>query len=286
MLNPTRDEYAIGFQVYKTQDANQRLTRATKEDQVLKSGSYEFEREVSLESVMQPGQYIIVPSTFEPNSSAKFVLILYSQKEITLSYIKPTGEVEVSRGNPMEELTKGVSQLTFDKNPRAPRYHYDPYHASIGKISPATGAYSRQQDSYQQASYNSPGGHHAQSSSLHHTHSNPTPMPHHAQSTPHYAQSTPHYAQSTPHYAQSTPHYAQSTPHYTHSNPHHAPSSPSYAPMGYQSTPPMQGYGGPHHGPHHQGYGGPPPHVPHHQGYGGPPPYGYGAPMGYPPGGY
>ncbi|KAK3083695.1 hypothetical protein FSP39_001566 [Pinctada imbricata] len=77
----------IGFFLYKTKDPDHKLTT-----QYLrynydcgKSGIYINYREVSERFELEPGHYVLIPSTFRADSTASFMLRVYGEKQFTLT---------------------------------------------------------------------------------------------------------------------------------------------------------------------------------------------------------
>ncbi|KAK3741281.1 hypothetical protein QZH41_012584, partial [Actinostola sp. cb2023] len=75
----------IGFAVYKVPSIigkNERLSRAFFESNhaVAKTNLFTKEREITLRSMLVPGEYAIIPSTYEANQGADFLLRVFSEK--------------------------------------------------------------------------------------------------------------------------------------------------------------------------------------------------------------
>jgi len=51
---------------------------------VLQTGTYKQQREVCLAGRLDPGIYVIVPSTFYPNEETSFLLRIITEKEIKI----------------------------------------------------------------------------------------------------------------------------------------------------------------------------------------------------------
>jgi len=77
----------IGFYIIKSKDEHNAKESLPREDVIVKS-SFSNGREVTCELELKPSttqdNYIIVPSTFEPNWENTFTLTIYSNKKITL----------------------------------------------------------------------------------------------------------------------------------------------------------------------------------------------------------
>ncbi|XP_071946460.1 calpain-1 catalytic subunit-like [Antedon mediterranea] len=77
----------IGFVLYKSTEENGK--RLSKDDilytqDIGTSGSYINRREVNHQFDLDPGDYIIIPSTFHPGEVSSFILRLFSEKHITI----------------------------------------------------------------------------------------------------------------------------------------------------------------------------------------------------------
>ena len=58
---------------------------STKKEKVADCGSFTNKREVYLEAYnLSPGQYTVIPSTFEPGDERKFIVEVFSKKEVAL----------------------------------------------------------------------------------------------------------------------------------------------------------------------------------------------------------
>ena len=55
---------------------------------VAKSPVFSNMREVCGRHKLTPGNYVIVPSTFQPNEEADFMLRLYTEKAVTAAYVE------------------------------------------------------------------------------------------------------------------------------------------------------------------------------------------------------
>ncbi|XP_020896807.1 calpain-B isoform X1 [Exaiptasia diaphana] len=80
-----RRDAPIGFAVYKVPNGlgkNERLTRQFFENNhaVAKTNMFTKEREITLRCTLPPGDYAIIPSTYEANTKADFILRIFSEK--------------------------------------------------------------------------------------------------------------------------------------------------------------------------------------------------------------
>ncbi|XP_065691525.1 calpain-14 [Patagioenas fasciata] len=75
---------SIGFSLYKYQESNRKLPPAffTRHQPVNKHKVFLDEREVTLDFHLQPGVYVIVPSTLEPQQESEFILRVFSRKHV------------------------------------------------------------------------------------------------------------------------------------------------------------------------------------------------------------
>ncbi|VDK39907.1 unnamed protein product [Gongylonema pulchrum] len=74
------ENLAIGFAIYDMGDHGERLTKAyfQQHKSCARSAAFINLREVSGRFRIAPGNYVIVPSTFEPNEEAEFMLRVYT----------------------------------------------------------------------------------------------------------------------------------------------------------------------------------------------------------------
>jgi hypothetical protein len=156
MLNNSRDEYHVGFGVYKSTDNSKKKTHASSAEQICKSGSFLQKREVLCEWNFGPGQYVIVPSTFEAGQSCKFTIVVYSSKQATLHEIKADGSVEVTTGNPLDQVVETFAGLHLGA-PAQNTGYVPPSnawgHGLQASPPPATAAAAPQQPPYNPAAY-------------------------------------------------------------------------------------------------------------------------------------
>uniref|UniRef100_A0A183VG02 Calpain_III domain-containing protein n=1 Tax=Toxocara canis TaxID=6265 RepID=A0A183VG02_TOXCA len=74
------ENLAIGFAVYDAGDVSGRLSRGyfQSHKSCARSAAFINLREVTARFRVPPGNYVIVPSTFEPNEEAEFMLRIYT----------------------------------------------------------------------------------------------------------------------------------------------------------------------------------------------------------------
>ncbi|NXC66605.1 CAN14 protein, partial [Anhinga anhinga] len=74
----------IGFSLYKYQKSNRKLPPAffTRRQPVNKNQVFLDEREVTHDFHLEPGVYVIVPSTLEPQQESEFILRVFSRKHV------------------------------------------------------------------------------------------------------------------------------------------------------------------------------------------------------------
>ncbi|KAK3599373.1 hypothetical protein CHS0354_036379 [Potamilus streckersoni] len=76
----------IGFFLYKTDDSHDRLPvwHFRYKPETKKSGVYINYREVSARFQLEPGHYVIIPTTFKPDCSASFMIRVFRDKNFSL----------------------------------------------------------------------------------------------------------------------------------------------------------------------------------------------------------
>ncbi|KFQ59450.1 Calpain-14, partial [Pelecanus crispus] len=74
----------IGFSLYKYQESNRKLPPAffTQHEPVNMHQVFRDEREVTHDFRLEPGVYVIVPSTLEPQQESEFILRVFSRKHV------------------------------------------------------------------------------------------------------------------------------------------------------------------------------------------------------------
>ncbi|KAL3876235.1 hypothetical protein ACJMK2_034105 [Sinanodonta woodiana] len=81
-----KSQTAIGFDIYQIQNPQRRpLDQTIPKDLLVRrdtSGTYIFYREVCKRFEFAPGQYVIIPSTFNPQEEAEFMLRIFTETEI------------------------------------------------------------------------------------------------------------------------------------------------------------------------------------------------------------
>eukprot|EP01125_Pyxidicula_operculata_P018703 TRINITY_DN666_c0_g1_i1.p1 TRINITY_DN666_c0_g1~~TRINITY_DN666_c0_g1_i1.p1 ORF type:complete len:735 (+),score=183.88 TRINITY_DN666_c0_g1_i1:24-2228(+) len=138
MLEVEREPFYIAFSLFRNGNCQERIRQYKTGDVIEKSGQYSPRREVILEILLQPGQYTIVPTTYDPNEEAKFVLTVYSNQQITLNNVKLTGEIQVTPGNPLDK--NSAEQRGGDPySPLYPPEHSGQYNAYGGFGGPMGG---------------------------------------------------------------------------------------------------------------------------------------------------
>ncbi|XP_074642195.1 calpain-B-like [Tubulanus polymorphus] len=88
--SPARSLLQIGFVLYRTKKPDSRLPgkhfRYNYDSG--KSGVYINYREVSARFELEPGHYVLIPSTFNPNDSAMFRIRAFSEKKFTMKSLE------------------------------------------------------------------------------------------------------------------------------------------------------------------------------------------------------
>ncbi|XP_072038054.1 calpain-A-like [Amphiura filiformis] len=82
-IKPIREK--IGFTLYKTNTANQRVSQDWLKKNyggIGNSGLYINHREVQLRCLLEPGHYVVLPTTFDPDKECSFILRIFSEKPI------------------------------------------------------------------------------------------------------------------------------------------------------------------------------------------------------------
>uniref|UniRef100_A0A4W4HTC8 Calpain 8 n=1 Tax=Electrophorus electricus TaxID=8005 RepID=A0A4W4HTC8_ELEEL len=123
-----RDLNTIGFAIYKIKGlTNVHLgpNVLLREKSVAMSNTFINTREVCSRFKLPPGEYVIIPSTFEPHCKGSFILRVFTEKQATARYIprpskisinwqsaKAWGDSEISAIELQKILDKVVSQRT------------------------------------------------------------------------------------------------------------------------------------------------------------------------------
>ncbi|NXT48413.1 CAN14 protein, partial [Pluvianellus socialis] len=85
----------IGFSLYKYQESNRKLPPAffTRHQPVNKQQVFLDEREVTHDFHLEPGVYVIVPSTLEPQQESEFILRVFSRKHVVVFFLNILQEI-------------------------------------------------------------------------------------------------------------------------------------------------------------------------------------------------
>ncbi|XP_026872448.2 calpain-8 [Electrophorus electricus] len=109
-----RDLNTIGFAIYKVPDEIKGLTNVhlgpnvlLREKSVAMSNTFINTREVCSRFKLPPGEYVIIPSTFEPHCKGSFILRVFTEKQATA---RPMG-MDISANIKKEE---NISKLDVD----------------------------------------------------------------------------------------------------------------------------------------------------------------------------
>uniref|UniRef100_A0A4W4HRA5 Calpain catalytic domain-containing protein n=1 Tax=Electrophorus electricus TaxID=8005 RepID=A0A4W4HRA5_ELEEL len=105
-----RDLNTIGFAIYKVPDEIKGLTNVhlgpnvlLREKSVAMSNTFINTREVCSRFKLPPGEYVIIPSTFEPHCKGSFILRVFTEKQAT-----------ARETNTEETITSNISKLDVD----------------------------------------------------------------------------------------------------------------------------------------------------------------------------
>uniref|UniRef100_A0AAY5K0B1 Calpain-3 n=1 Tax=Esox lucius TaxID=8010 RepID=A0AAY5K0B1_ESOLU len=110
--------YTIGFSIYEMIGSEQHLQKdfflynASK----VKCKSYINLREVSERFSLPPGEYVIIPSTFEPHEEGEFILRVFSEKNNTS---EANANKELEQDDIEVDKKKGKGEKVFSGNPIA-----------------------------------------------------------------------------------------------------------------------------------------------------------------------
>ncbi|NXN71885.1 CAN14 protein, partial [Himantopus himantopus] len=85
----------IGFSLYKYQESNRKLPPAffTRHQPVNKHQVFLDEREVTHDFHLEPGVYVIVPCTLEPQQESEFILRVFSRKHLMIFFFNILKEI-------------------------------------------------------------------------------------------------------------------------------------------------------------------------------------------------
>ncbi|XP_068427781.1 calpain-10 [Clinocottus analis] len=125
---------AIALHMWKVEKRRFRLSRTLSKPPCASSHCHAYEREVVLREQLEPGYYLLIPSTYQPGAEARFLIRAFSSSSISLSALNSAapalplttdGEWETSshfRGAWLEGRTAGGSRnfLSHWNNPRFP----------------------------------------------------------------------------------------------------------------------------------------------------------------------
>ncbi|KAM7400755.1 hypothetical protein PAMA_005105 [Pampus argenteus] len=133
-MNTKHQHYqAIAIHMWKVEKKRFNLSRMLNKPPCASTHCHTYEREVVLHKNMEPGYYLLIPSTYQPGAEACFLIRVFSSSSTSLSALKnPTtslplttdGEWETTyfRGSWVEGKTAGGSRnfLSHCQNPHFP----------------------------------------------------------------------------------------------------------------------------------------------------------------------
>uniref|UniRef100_A0A8C4DS26 Calpain 11 n=1 Tax=Dicentrarchus labrax TaxID=13489 RepID=A0A8C4DS26_DICLA len=92
-----QDMHTIGFAVYEVRNVHLKKDFFLRHSSCARSETFINLREVSTRLRLPPGEYIIVPSTFEPSKEADFVLRVFTEKQSETEYVSSVQYLELKR---------------------------------------------------------------------------------------------------------------------------------------------------------------------------------------------
>ncbi|XP_023261718.1 calpain-10 [Seriola lalandi dorsalis] len=124
---------ATALHMWKVEKKRFNLSRMLNKPPCASTHCHAYEREVVLHGQLEPGYYLLIPSTYQPDAEVRFLIRVFSSSSISLSALKSPapllplttdGEWETSyfRGSWVEGRTAGGSRnfLSHWHNPRFP----------------------------------------------------------------------------------------------------------------------------------------------------------------------
>ncbi|CAN9510744.1 unnamed protein product [Ophioblennius macclurei] len=122
MRKEGKDLQTIGFAMYKSPDGNDYLSKDffRYNGSIARSKTYINTREVSERFTLPPGDYVLVPTTFQPHKEADFIVRVFSEKKATALEMGDTIDADLPDppppSSPEEETDeeKGLRRL-FDQ---------------------------------------------------------------------------------------------------------------------------------------------------------------------------
>lgn len=124
---------AIALHMWKVEKKRFNLSRMLNKPPCASTHCHVYDREVVLHGQLEPGFYLLIPSTYQPGAEARFLIRVFSSSSTSLSALKSQapslpltsdGEWETSyfRGSWVEGRTAGGSRnfLSFWQNPHFP----------------------------------------------------------------------------------------------------------------------------------------------------------------------
>jgi len=90
----TTYQTAIGLHIMKTKEISVPKVNCSVEEVVAKI-PYTPSRDVSIAATLQPGNYVIIPSTYQPKQEEKFWLVVYTEEKVECKHILPDCETYI-----------------------------------------------------------------------------------------------------------------------------------------------------------------------------------------------
>ena len=116
-----KDLLVIGFIVYKLDDDHVNVAREPVSSQFFKThrsvarSDFINAREVTKRGALPPGNYLIVPCTFEPDQGSQFIMRIFTEKKQDLTHTTQDTQIEEEQ-KPDRPISGTESHLTITGN--------------------------------------------------------------------------------------------------------------------------------------------------------------------------